>query len=110
MIFDSFLTFFANFLFILFYDQSRHNPYLPSLFTTKCIILKSTIKINFFGKYIYLGIKERDESNKDYDLLTELLIGFIRIISKKIFKNDYLTYFHHHLLISGSCQKAFLLV
>lgn len=80
----------SNFLFILFYDQSRHNPYLPSLFTTKCIILKSTIKINFFGKYIYLGIKERDESNKDYDLLTELLIGFIRIISKKIFKNDYL--------------------
>lgn len=85
----------SNFFFILFYDDKRHNKYLPIIFQTRFIALKSNLNIKFLEKNYSIGIKENE---KNYIL--EFLIYLIKIISKKnIYRN--------HDLFKFSKKKGF---
>lgn len=84
---------FANkFLYIRFFEASRHNLFMPELFGINYLTIKTSILIKYFNKETEIG--EIENTRNNFRIVRKILISFIRLFSRRniLIDNDIYRY------------------
>ena len=67
-----------NFLYIRFFEESRHNFFIPELFVKNYLTIRNSLFIKYFNKPISIGEIESSKTK----VVRKILINFIRLFAR----------------------------